>query len=160
MLTLNKPQQAAKSASIVGQGVTLASVYRSLVKQTNAVDSMVAGFINATVELSHDCSMDADHSLITPQQYSSVRDFVSEFYSTCHADLLAHYNTGLYFHCGMCGVGSDLFLTVAGHGVGFWELETGKPLDAWCEQWHCEAYAYNDDLENVQGYEIMLSRYH
>lgn len=160
MLTLAKtPRLTLKKSSYNTQYVTYAQVFSSLARQTRHIDSMTAGFINAAVDLSHDCSFDANHSLITSAQYASVRDFVSLFYSQNYADLMAHYETGLYFHWGWTGVGSDLFCTVAGHGIGFWEHETGKRLADWLEDYGCEFYAYNDEDEGVIGYECNLWKY-
>ena len=162
MLTLAKnPCLSLKKASYNTQHVTLTQVYRSLVKQTRHIDSMTAGFINAGVDLSHACSFDANHSLITSTQYASVRDFVAEFYHANYADLMAHYDTGLYFHWGWCGVGSDLFVTVAGHGCGFWEHKTGKPLSDWLDDYGCEFYDYTDDDDEgtLEGYECCIWKY-
>lgn len=171
MLTLAKaPRLSLAKTALPIQHVTLAQVYRSLVKQTNTQTAIAAGFIAAAVDLSHDCSMDADHSLVDASTRKMVDSFASEFYLANYHALMSHYDSGLYFYHGWAGVGSDLFCTLAGHGCGFWEHETGKPLDVWCKQWHCEAYAYGldfdgedllgYDLETVRGYEIMLSRYH
>lgn len=160
MLTLAKsPRLTLKKASHNTQYVTYAQVYSSLARQTRHIDSMTAGFITAAVDLSHDCSFDADHSLITSAQYTSVRAFVAEFYHANYADLMAHYDTGLYFHWGWQGVGSDLFCTVAGHGVGFWEHETGKPLSDWLEDYGCEFYSYDDEQGTLEGYECSLWKY-
>ena len=161
MLSLAKtPRLSLKKASHNTQHVTLVQVYRSLVKQTWHIDSITAGFINAAVDLSHDCSFDANHSLITSAQYASVRDFVSLFYSQNYADLMAHHDSGLYFYHGWCGVGSDLFCTVAGHGVGFWEHETGKPLSDWLEDYGCEFYSYGDEDEGtLEGYACNMWKY-
>ena len=156
MLTLDKPAIQAKPARSHAH-VTLAQVYKSLVKQTNIQTSIAAGFINAAVELSHDCSMDANPNLVDSSTRKMVDNFVAEFYHANYAELMAHYATGLYFHWGWCGLGSDLFCTVAGHGVGFWEHETGKPLSDWLENYGCEFYAYNDD--DVIGYECYLWKY-
>lgn len=160
MLTLAKtPRLTLKKSSINTQHVTYAQVYSSLARQTRHIDSMAAGFINAGVELSHDCIFDADHGLITSAQYESVRAFVAEFYHANYTALMAHYESGLYFHWGWTGVGSDLFCTIAGHGCGFWEHKTGKPLSDWLEDYGCEFYAYNDDDGTLEGYEFMLWKY-
>ena len=159
MLTLAKsPRLTLKKSSYNTQHVTLAQVYRSLVRQTRHIDSITAGFINAAVDLSHNSIMDANHSLITSAQYTSVRDFVSEFYSKNYADLMAHYDSGLYFYHGWTGVGSDLFCTVAGHGAGFWEHKTGIVLSDWLEDYGCEFYAY-DDEGTLEGYDCNLWKY-
>ena len=159
MLTLAKsPRLSLKKSSYNTRHITLAQVYRSLVKQTRHIDSITAGFISAAVDLSHDCDMDADHSLVDASTRKIVHDFVSEFYHANYADLMAHYNTGLYFYHGWTGVGSDLFCTVASHGCGFWEHETGKVLSDWLEDYGCEFYAYNDD-GNAIGYECNVWKY-
>ena len=160
MLTLAKnPRLTLKKASYNTQHVTYAQVYSSLVKQTRHIDSMAAGFISAAVDLSHDCNMDADYSLVDSSTRKMVHDFVAEFYRANYDALMAHYNTGLYFHWGWVGVGSDLFCTVAGHGVGFWEHETGKPLSEWLEDYGCEFYACNDENDTLEGYECNLWKY-
>ena len=160
MLALAKSTRLTlKKASHNTQHVTIAQVYRSLARQTRHIDSMVSGFISAGVDLSHDCSFDANHSLITSAQYAIVRDFVAQFYHANYADLMVHYDTGLYFHWGWTGVGSDLFCTAAGHGCGFWEHETGKALSDWLENYGCEFYAYNDGDDTVIGYECYIWKY-
>lgn len=160
MLTIAKaPHLTLKKSSYNAQYVTYAQVYSSLAKQARHIESIAAGFIAAAVELSHDCSCDANHSLITSAQYACVRDFVSLFYSQNYHALMAHYDSGLYFHWGWQGVGSDLFCTVAGHGVGFWEHETGKALSDWLENYGCEFYACNDEQGTLEGYECNLWKY-
>ena len=160
MLTLAKsPRLTLKKSSYNTRHVTYAQVYSSLVKQTRHIDSMTAGFINAAVELAHDCSFDANHSLIDDSTRKMVHDFVAEFYHANYADLMAHYNTGLYFWHDWVGVGSDLFVTVAGHGCGFWEHETGKPLADWLEDYGCEFYACNDEEDTLEGYGCYIWKY-
>ena len=159
MLTLAKTPRLSLKKSSCSNHVTYAQVYSSLARQTRHIDSMVAGFINAAVDLSHDCSFDANHSLITSAQYASVRDFVSLFYSQNYADLMSHYESGLYFYHGWTGVGSDLFCTVAGHGVGFWEHETGKPLADRLEDYGCDFYSYDDNEGTLEGYECYMWKY-
>ena len=159
MLTLSKaPRLSLKKPSHNTQHVTLVQVYRSLVKQTRHIDSMTAGFIAAAVDLSHDCSFDANHSLVDDSIRKMVESFVSEFYHANHADLMAHYDSGLYFHWGWAGVGSDLFCTVAGHGVGFWEHKTGKVLSDWLEDYGCEFYSYGEE-DTIEGYECYIWQY-
>lgn len=162
MLTLDKPaivaMQPAKSIAPCGH-VTAMQVYNNLVRQTNIQTAIAAGFIAAAVDLSHDCSMDADHSLVDGSTRKMVDAFVSEFYHANYDALMAHYNTGLYFHWGWIGVGSDLFLTVAGHGCGFWEHETGKPLSAWLENYGCEFYACHNGNGTLEGYECYMWKY-
>ena len=153
-LSLAKPAKPyAKHAH-----VTLAQVYRSLVKQTNIQTAIAAGFIATAVDLAHDCSMDANHSLVDASTRKMVDAFVSEFYLANYAAIMAHYDTGLYFYHGWAGLGSDLFVTVAGHGCGFWEHETGKPLSDWLEDYGCEFYAYSDD-GTLEGYECYMWKY-
>ena len=160
MLTLTKsPRLSLKKASHNTRHVTYAQVFSNLARQTRHIDSMTAGFINAGVDLSHDCNMDANHNLVDDSTRKMIGDFVAEFYRANYADLMAHYDSGLYFHWAWQGVGSDLFCTVAGHGVGFWEHETGKALSDWLEDYGCDFYAYNDDDENVIGYECNLWKY-
>lgn len=160
MLTLDKtPQLTLRKPSHMSKHMTSMQVYGALIRQTEIQTAISAGFIAAAVDLSHDCSMDADHSLVDQSIRQSVDAFVSEFWQACHAQILQHYNSGLYFHTGWIGFGMDLFLTVAGHGVGFWEHETGKPLSDWLENYGCEFYAYQDDKDILEGYECFIWQY-
>lgn len=159
MLTLAKTALDTMQPIAPCDHVTLTQVYRSLVKQTNIQTAIAAGFIAAAVDLSHDCSMDADHSLVDDSTRKMVDSFVSDFWQACHAQIMQHYDSGLYFHHGWIGFGMDLLCTVAGHGVGFWEHETGKPLSDWLENYGCEFYSYTDDDDVLEGYECHIWQY-
>lgn len=56
-------------------------------------------------------------------------------------------------------IGQDLYFNSDGHGVGFWEQEESKPLDAWCKKYlHCgdvNAYIGDDNKIYIAG----LNRY-
>ena len=158
MLTLDKPAIQAKPAAPCDH-VTLAQVYKSLINQTNIQTAITAGFIAAAVDLSHDCSMDADHSLVDQDTRKMVGGFVSDFFIANYDALMTHYNTGLYFYTGWTGLGIDLFLTVAGHGSGFWEHETGRPLSDWLENYGCEFYACHSEDGVLDGYCCYMWQY-
>lgn len=160
MLTLAKtPRLSLAKTALPTKHVTAIQVYKILVKQTDIQTAIAAGFISAAVDLSHDCSMDADHSLVDDSTRKMVDSFVAEFYHANYAALMAHYDSGLYLHHGWIGFGMDLFLTVAGHGVGFWEHKTGKPLSDWLENYGCEFYACNDEEGTLEGYECYMWKY-
>jgi hypothetical protein len=104
------------------------------------------GFIQALnfAEIDH-----PDHDLegctVSDRALQDIRNIVNVFVtdneSTIEAYLLAHADHDLE------SVGNDLYYTLAGHGVGFWEQDSehAKSLDDWCEQYQSFDVYQGDD---------------
>jgi hypothetical protein len=81
-----------------------------------------------------------------------VNVFIADNESTIEVYLLAHTDHDLE------SVGNDLYFTLAGHGVGFWEQdgEHAKALDEWCKQYQSFDVYQGDDGELYVSYHYKL----
>lgn len=112
--------------------------------QEKYLDLITRGFI-ACVEFAESENGES----LSNESLQFAKDICENFYKN-NCGIITAYATKLQTECPYSSIGHDFWLTMQGHGAGFWDRGFDKDMENQLteisEAYHCECYIENNEL--------------